>query len=441
MPTLIASPTDDKSKRAPASDSATNHLANVSDSSLACKMWDREVRFSFEPLLSERDDDAAASADSEQRSDYTLQDPAVVQGAGTSQQGSSRAVEASTFTATADSGDNTAGISDIQSISVSSSSSSNPVHPSPSADASIDSPTLRSSSSQPILTAPDLLPDRTATMDDYASRNVTACPLQAPCYYPDDPEARDILEGPGGVKSILDGMRNTFGKDGIMPSHHSLRIVGPMQLVKPRMLHIGRYIVAQTENRPDGPQMEMRLCKYIAQNYWPFPIIDEFTHLRVHETYRNALWKANLGKDSRDQNTKGDSGKGGDSSDSRNALLGGNMEYLTGASRNEFIFLADGHFADDADDEVADDEDSDDGSTAPVPDHMMSVIASVYGFVSPDGAHGAHDTSFAETSPSKRIRLDPAGEEMAYCSETTIGLNGRSRSRSSSHIRRNSEEY
>jgi hypothetical protein len=59
--------------------------------------------------------------------------------------------------------------------------------------------------------------------------------------------------------------------------------------VRKLLLPVGKFIMMQIRGRKDHGMIEMRLCKFIARNYWPFPC-EDYTHLRVHEIYRNSIF-------------------------------------------------------------------------------------------------------------------------------------------------------
>lgn len=87
-----------------------------------------------------------------------------------------------------------------------------------------------------------------------------------------------------------------------LPRYSSrLRTKSYAQILKHRLLPIGQYIVAQLDlvSHQNQGALELKLCRFIAKEYWPLPVND-FTHLRVQEMYRNALFKL----DQRDTNNQ-----------------------------------------------------------------------------------------------------------------------------------------
>lgn len=71
-----------------------------------------------------------------------------------------------------------------------------------------------------------------------------------------------------------------------------LRTKSHAQILKQKLLPIGRCIVAHLDLVPeqDRGALELQLCRFIATEYWPLPV-DDSTHLRIQERYRNALFK------------------------------------------------------------------------------------------------------------------------------------------------------
>ncbi|KAH6882905.1 hypothetical protein BKA58DRAFT_374111 [Alternaria rosae] len=64
------------------------------------------------------------------------------------------------------------------------------------------------------------------------------------------------------------------------------------QVLKQKLLPIGQLIVDCLETVPLNRRgaLEVAICHHIADNYWPLPV-NFFTHLKIQEKYRNALFK------------------------------------------------------------------------------------------------------------------------------------------------------
>ena len=75
------------------------------------------------------------------------------------------------------------------------------------------------------------------------------------------------------------------------PYNPRLRTRRYPQILKHRLLPIGQFIVSKLKHTAEDKRgaLELRLCSYIANNYWPLST-DEYTHLRIHEMYRNTLY-------------------------------------------------------------------------------------------------------------------------------------------------------
>ncbi|RMZ73020.1 hypothetical protein GMOD_00009525 [Pyrenophora seminiperda CCB06] len=75
------------------------------------------------------------------------------------------------------------------------------------------------------------------------------------------------------------------------PYNPRLRTQRYAQILKNRLIPIGRYIVKILEQIPEDKRgnFELCMCRHIATGYWPLPT-DEYTHLKIHEMYRNALF-------------------------------------------------------------------------------------------------------------------------------------------------------
>jgi hypothetical protein len=79
--------------------------------------------------------------------------------------------------------------------------------------------------------------------------------------------------------------------ESVPPYNHRIRTKTHPELLRQRLLPIGQFIVAYLERTPEQGRrrLELLLCRRIAAEYWPLPV-DKFTHLRIHEMYRNALF-------------------------------------------------------------------------------------------------------------------------------------------------------
>ena len=79
--------------------------------------------------------------------------------------------------------------------------------------------------------------------------------------------------------------------ESLPPYNPRLRTRRYPQILKHRLLPIGQFIVSKLNQTAEDKRgaLELRLCRYIANNYWPLPT-DEYTHLRIHEMYRNSLY-------------------------------------------------------------------------------------------------------------------------------------------------------
>jgi len=77
-----------------------------------------------------------------------------------------------------------------------------------------------------------------------------------------------------------------------LPSYNPrLRTQHYAQILKHRLLPIGQFIVSKLDQIAEDKRgaLELHLCRYIASNHWPLST-DEYTHLRIHEMYRNSLY-------------------------------------------------------------------------------------------------------------------------------------------------------
>ncbi|USP76384.1 hypothetical protein yc1106_03658 [Curvularia clavata] len=84
----------------------------------------------------------------------------------------------------------------------------------------------------------------------------------------------------------------TLTPESLPPYSSRLRTKSHAQILKYKLLPIGRAIVAHLDLVPQQDQgaLELQLCRFIATEYWPLPVNDS-AHLRIQEMYRNALFK------------------------------------------------------------------------------------------------------------------------------------------------------
>ncbi|KAG9193053.1 hypothetical protein G6011_03088 [Alternaria panax] len=78
------------------------------------------------------------------------------------------------------------------------------------------------------------------------------------------------------------------------PYNLNFDIKSHAQVLKERLLPIGKFIADYLDGVSEAKRgiLELRICRYIADEYWPLPI-DDFTYLKIQEKYRNALYKMN----------------------------------------------------------------------------------------------------------------------------------------------------
>lgn len=93
------------------------------------------------------------------------------------------------------------------------------------------------------------------------------------------------------VQKDLQRLR-TLTPESLPPYNARLRTKSHAQILKHKLLPIGQAIIAHLDLVPQQDQgaLELQLCCFIATNYWPLPV-DESTHLRIQEMYRNTLFK------------------------------------------------------------------------------------------------------------------------------------------------------
>ncbi|KAF1831382.1 hypothetical protein BDW02DRAFT_473704, partial [Decorospora gaudefroyi] len=96
---------------------------------------------------------------------------------------------------------------------------------------------------------------------------------------------------------LFSSLRNELEKlksctpESLPPYNARLRTKSHAQVLKHRLLPIGRFIVEYLDQTPEESRgrLELEFCRYIATQYWPLPV-NQFTHIKIHEMYRNALF-------------------------------------------------------------------------------------------------------------------------------------------------------
>jgi hypothetical protein len=80
--------------------------------------------------------------------------------------------------------------------------------------------------------------------------------------------------------------------ESLPPYNPNFNVKSHAQVLKERLLPIGKFIADYLDGVAEAKRgdLELRICRYIADEYWPLPV-DDFTHLRIQEKYRNALFK------------------------------------------------------------------------------------------------------------------------------------------------------
>lgn len=109
---------------------------------------------------------------------------------------------------------------------------------------------------------------------------------------PADGSSLDMLMLP-----LLEPVRENLVKlkaltpESLPPYNPRLRTQPHAQILKRKLIPIGGFIVNHINQVAEDKRgaLELQLCRYIASNYWPL-LTDEYTHLRIHEMYRNALY-------------------------------------------------------------------------------------------------------------------------------------------------------
>lgn len=80
--------------------------------------------------------------------------------------------------------------------------------------------------------------------------------------------------------------------ESLPPYNPNFNVKSHAQVLKERLLPIGKFIADYLDEVPEAKRgnSELRICRYIADEYWPLPV-DDFTYLKIQEKYRNTLFK------------------------------------------------------------------------------------------------------------------------------------------------------
>jgi hypothetical protein len=80
--------------------------------------------------------------------------------------------------------------------------------------------------------------------------------------------------------------------ESLPPYNPNSNVKSHAQVLKEKLLPIGKFIADYLEEVPEAKRgnSELRICRYIADEYWPLPV-DDFAYLKIQEKYRNALFK------------------------------------------------------------------------------------------------------------------------------------------------------
>ncbi|KAF1352858.1 hypothetical protein EJ07DRAFT_183351 [Lizonia empirigonia] len=89
------------------------------------------------------------------------------------------------------------------------------------------------------------------------------------------------------VSSALKRLRDTK----IPPYNARLNVKSGAQVLRDRLLPIGKHVLQllPSEKEERRGELEVRICRYIAENYWPMEIVEK-DHMGVMEMYRNAVF-------------------------------------------------------------------------------------------------------------------------------------------------------
>ena len=101
----------------------------------------------------------------------------------------------------------------------------------------------------------------------------------------EDLERLENLLAPVRVSLVL--LRNTK----IPPYNLRLRTRAPAEILKERLLPIGKYLLAilKKEREERRGEVEVDICQYIAETYWPHRVL-EVDGMRIMEMYRNTVF-------------------------------------------------------------------------------------------------------------------------------------------------------
>ncbi|EMD64021.1 hypothetical protein COCSADRAFT_320304 [Bipolaris sorokiniana ND90Pr] len=100
------------------------------------------------------------------------------------------------------------------------------------------------------------------------------------------------------LHAILSPVREDLQKlkiltpESLPPYSPRVRTKSHAQILKHKLLPIGQFIVTYLDRVPEHGRgaLELQLCRLVATEYWPLPV-DDSTHLRIQEIYRNALFR------------------------------------------------------------------------------------------------------------------------------------------------------
>ncbi|OAG02320.1 uncharacterized protein CC84DRAFT_1220661 [Paraphaeosphaeria sporulosa] len=116
--------------------------------------------------------------------------------------------------------------------------------------------------------------------------------MQPPPYPDPDPVTEAFL---APMKTQLEKLRLSTASAAPTPNMRAYfpSMKSHLQLLRERLEPVGAFIVQEVEKlERGGGAVEMRVCHHIARHHWPLPPTPgEATHLRIHEMYRNALFK------------------------------------------------------------------------------------------------------------------------------------------------------
>ncbi|KAF2791311.1 hypothetical protein K505DRAFT_363948 [Melanomma pulvis-pyrius CBS 109.77] len=89
------------------------------------------------------------------------------------------------------------------------------------------------------------------------------------------------------VRDSLDRLRTTAAS--MPPPHRNVKTKRHLQVVRDRLVPIGKYIVKKMRGKHNFVEVELKVCRYIAAHHWPLPMHTK-TYLHIQSTYPNALY-------------------------------------------------------------------------------------------------------------------------------------------------------